>query len=345
MRKAYRQELQMIEDVILAERQLLIESNNKKWEELAKKRDQEEKANSDKKTEEYWNFVRDMDILNRDFQELYRETNIALENDCDALYKELERIKTEALMNSEKLDYNYQILKKREDENRIIRSQQKRRINKMQDYINSLRKKINGYRKQTSQQISKLTEDVKKLSKNVIAIEEKADLMAKVNNNKFQQIWDMNKEKADKLFKKVLDIDKILHQQQLGLTWVPPQQQLLTKLELESYKKAQHILAKPPMEQVESDVLSLSTMQSGSELAHPQEETANYRRIIRDILTLIADKTGFLIEDQLKAIIEPYLEAEKSLIKVDNVFAVSFIFLTEIYIFGCVSLSWPKKSY
>ncbi|RZC34533.1 NYD-SP28 domain containing protein [Asbolus verrucosus] len=320
MRKAYRQELQMIEDVILTERQLLIEANNKKWDELYKKRDQEEKSNAEKRSEDYWNFVQDMDNLNRDFQELYRETTIKLENDCDELQRELERIKTDALMNSEKLDYNYQILKKREDENLIIRSQQKRRINKLQDVINSLRKKMNDYHKTTSQQITKLTEEVKKLSQNVLDIEKKADHLAEVNNIKFKKVWSMNKERADKLFKRILQIDRVLHEQQLGLVWKCPSEKIPSKSDLESYKTAMSLLSEdlPKLSVKKPKSVSIGTEFMETER---DEEGAVYKRTIRHILNLIADKTGFLIEDQLNAILEPYIEPERNLIKIDNVFS------------------------
>ncbi|XP_008196751.1 dynein regulatory complex protein 1 homolog [Tribolium castaneum] len=323
MRKAYRQELQMIEEVILAERQILIEANNKKWEELYKKRDQEEKANSELKSEDYWNFVKEMDHLNRDFQELYRATTIQLENDCDELQRELERIKTDAVMNSEKLDYNYQILKKREDENLIIRSQQKRRINKLQDVINNLRKKNNDYHTQTHQQIDKLTIELKKLTQNILDIERKADHIAQVNDEKFKKIWGMNKQRADQLFKRILEIDKTLYEQQLGLIWSPPEHKLPTRNELDSYKTALNVLS---VRKLKSKSVIMET--EGAPNVEPEipegddiDYNKNYKKTLRHVLNLVGDKMGFLIEDDLLAILEPYLEQERTLVKVDNVFA------------------------
>jgi dynein regulatory complex protein 1 len=343
MRKAYRQELQMIEEVILTDRQVQIETNNKKWEELYKKRDQEEKSDAEQRSEDYWKFVKEMENLNRDFQELYRETNINLENDLDDLQREMERIKTEATMNSEKLDYNYQILKKREDENLIIKSQQKRRINKLQDIINSLRKKNSDYHAQTMQQIEKLSAEVKKLSKNVLDIEKQADHIAAVNNVKFKKIWAMNKARTDKLFKRILDIDKVLYEQQLGLLWNPPEHKIPSKNDMESYRTA---ISQSQMNNKQSGKQSQLLQQQQSQLQpQPQQlrvpgssmletisgvvdsETENennhfYKRTLNHILNLLADKTGFLIEEELNAILEPYLEYEKTLVKVDNVFAV-----------------------
>jgi dynein regulatory complex protein 1 len=46
------------------------------------------------------------------------------------LQQELELVKMQCLMNSEKLIYNYQVLKKREEENLIVQAQQKRSINR-----------------------------------------------------------------------------------------------------------------------------------------------------------------------------------------------------------------------
>lgn len=46
------------------------------------------------------------------------------------LQQQLEQVKAICLLNKEKMEYNYQVLKKRDEESLLIRSQQKRRINK-----------------------------------------------------------------------------------------------------------------------------------------------------------------------------------------------------------------------
>lgn len=53
------------------------------------------------------------------------------------------------------------------------------------------------------------------------------------------------------------------------------------------------------------------------------EETAVYRRLVRHILKQVGDKTGFFLEERLKIILKPYSDTEKSLVRLDNVFAVS----------------------
>lgn len=173
MRRAYQREFELIEEVILTERKKLIDTNNKKWEELYKKREQQEIANSDKKFEQVKEFSLNMIGTRINHQENFRETYINLENDINTLQQQLARIRALAILNSEKLDYNYQILKKREDENIIIKSQQKRRINKLQDVINDLRKKTHDYESTTNNLIKKLSEDIKKLHKNILLVSSK----------------------------------------------------------------------------------------------------------------------------------------------------------------------------
>lgn len=82
----------------------------------------------------------------------------------------MEKIKNLALLNSEKLDYNYQILKKREDENIIIKSQQKRRMNKLQDVINDLRREISDYETNMGNKIKKLSDNIRKLHKSIVDV-------------------------------------------------------------------------------------------------------------------------------------------------------------------------------
>lgn len=175
MRRAFRQEFRLIEEAIMTERRALIEMHNKKWEELYKKRAVEEESNSDKKFQQQDEFEEELNKLRRNFQEKYREAKIKLENDSENLQQELEKIKALSLLNSEKVDYNYQILKKREDENIIIKSQQKRRINKLQDVINGLRRKIRDYQTYAKEHTEKLTTQIQKLQSDIMKIEEKAD--------------------------------------------------------------------------------------------------------------------------------------------------------------------------
>ncbi|XP_060522355.1 dynein regulatory complex protein 1 isoform X2 [Cylas formicarius] len=323
MRQAYRQELEAIETVILVERKILIEAADKKWQELYKKRQDQEILNSEIKFEQLDDYYQRMDKLRIDFQERFREIKIKLENDIDALQRELERIKALTLLNSEKLEYNYQILKKREDENIIIKSQQKRRMNKLQDIIKGLRDEINEYEVASANTIKKISDNIKRLHKNILEVETKADHFARVNDEKFHMVWEMNKKSVQSILRQILDTDKILYEQQLGMEWDPPQDFTVDKKSLPSYKTALNVvdskfvyeLAEDSAEKIKKTVSVSSKAQDISrEVDGSREEEAQAQRgVIRHILMRISDKSGFLTERGLNNLLKGYEEEQKHL--------------------------------
>lgn len=332
MRKAYQKEYELIEEVIAAERQNLIDMNNKKWDELFKKREQQEVFNSDAKFDQLEEFTKKMMQLRIDFQEKFRETKIQLENDIEHLQQELERIKSLALLNSEKLDYNYQILKKREDENLIINSQQKRRLNKLQDLINDLRKKISEYESSTNNRIKKLTEDIKKLHRNILEVEAKADRFAQTNDEKFHKIWEINRKVCVEVLNKILATDRVLHEQQMGIMWESPKHNLVRKEALQSYKDALLDLEENASK-TGSQEMGLAKSTSSIKHAKPEiyseekldsqvlDQNPIYRRLLKYILVQVSDKSGFLTEKRLKMLLTHYEDDQRTLVRLDNVFA------------------------
>lgn len=76
MRRAYREELNILENVIQHEREVLIELRDKKWEELFRKRENQEVSNMNKKFEQVEEFNRRMEALRMDFQVRYPITKL-----------------------------------------------------------------------------------------------------------------------------------------------------------------------------------------------------------------------------------------------------------------------------
>ncbi|XP_066991987.2 dynein regulatory complex protein 1 [Anabrus simplex] len=321
MQNAYRQELVLIEEAINIEHQQLLEVNEKHWENLYKEREKEEVNNMNKKFDRVAQFEQDMKTLNIEHQERYRESKIQLETDIEVLQQELEQVKALCLLNSEKLDYNYQVLKKRDEENIIMKAQQKRLINKLQDVVNSLKKKIARTENTTRIDTRRLTEEVVRLHRNITEIERKADHFADVNEKKYQEIWELNKDTASKLLEKILTIDRLIHEQQLGIPWTPPDQSLLEKTDLASFRSAMQVVADLFKEKEHSkshEKKMKKSIEPSKEVLMDESEAEE--RLLKHILQRIADNSGFLIEDRLRCLLFPYREPEKTLVKIDNVF-------------------------
>lgn len=141
MVKAYRRELSLINEVIDSERKVLMENITEKWEALYKKLQEGSLVGLDRRKEIMRDYEEEMKRVIIEHQEEYRAQKIAFELEIQKLQQEVQNTKALCFMNIEKLDYSYAVLKRREDENVIVKNQQKRRLNKWSN------QNINKYKK------------------------------------------------------------------------------------------------------------------------------------------------------------------------------------------------------
>lgn len=185
--------------------------------------------------------------------------------------------------------------------------------------MNSLKKKIQEKQNATEQELQRLTQEVKRYHTNVVDIERKADHFSQVNEEKYQNIWDMKAEEAKEYLDKILTTDMVIHEQILGIDWKPPKKELLEKNDLPSYKSALMVV---------NDILrdgNKSTPDTtGDTSKFPiLELEPRQRNLLKHILESVSDQSGFLIEEKLNELLKPYTTEEKTFVRLDNVFVVS----------------------
>ncbi|XP_055695104.1 dynein regulatory complex protein 1 homolog [Lutzomyia longipalpis] len=311
MKSAYRKHLDFMQQTIDQERTRIKGNINQKWDDLYKERQEKEvKKLSDAKEKSEF-FKAEIERITVQHEELTRATKINLEHDNEALQLELQRVKANILLNSEKLDYNFEVLKRREEENVIIRCQQKKRLLRMSEVIASLKKKIRDTTSQGNAECGKLQSEISKLQTQIRDIEASAVIFADTSDSKYLGIWEMNYTEAMKLLNQILEIDEQLHTSQLGAEVPSISYQLTTLEELPSFQAA--------CETIEQEKKSLASQarQKSSQVPSKSPDSP----ILREIYEKIADQSGFLIEKKLEEIIEPLQENdEKLLVKIDNIF-------------------------
>lgn len=79
-----------------------------------------------------------------------------------------------------KITLKFQILKRREEENILIRSQQQRRLNKMQDNINDLKNRIKVITKNGTAEELKSQKEIQRLQSSLFHLQAKANHFANV---------------------------------------------------------------------------------------------------------------------------------------------------------------------
>lgn len=238
LRTMYHQHLQILIDTITEQRELLFEDQRKQFEEILEQSTADDAAREQSKKKTIEHYRKEVRRLMIEHEEMTRATRIRLENNKQELFQQLRDVKAKVLLNSEKLDYNYQVLQKKVDENIIIRNQQKRELSNLYETVNKLRSKVKEMKKNGNNEIRRLTAEVMQLHESIMELEVKADTLADVNNRQFMNVWEMNQTEATGLLQRVLAQDKVLCEQQLGLMWEKPPLDLFHILDMPSYKKA-----------------------------------------------------------------------------------------------------------
>lgn len=130
MSKAYRHELELIETIVESERKILLASSSERWEGLFKNLQEDTLEGREQRKKIMRDYEEEMKKAIIEDQEKFRKQKISLELEIQHLQQEVQNMKALCMTNVEKLNYNYAVLKRREEENLIVKNQQKRRINK-----------------------------------------------------------------------------------------------------------------------------------------------------------------------------------------------------------------------
>uniref|UniRef100_A0A8C0J9Z8 Dynein regulatory complex protein 1 n=1 Tax=Chelonoidis abingdonii TaxID=106734 RepID=A0A8C0J9Z8_CHEAB len=319
--KTYHRELTQIEKAFELERRELLSSNKKKWEQAMQAHNAQELENLITRMQKVEEYEKQLNQLRVQDAEEYTTIKIQLENDVQILEQQLQQMKAIYQLNQEKLEYNFQVLKKRDEENTIIKSQQKRKLNRLHDVLNALRMKLAKQIKQFQEENQTLTADYKRIVEQYKDLQRTMRHFAVVDAQKFLEVWLMNEKEAKGLMWKALEADSIIHTQQLGLPWVEPDYWFLDNMGPIVHRKAIRSASKLAQEVMED------TAEEGRKEAAPEagEEVKPPRHIsvksVKHILELLCDESGFLIESKLLGLLQPLERHERSLMRLDAIFA------------------------
>ncbi|KAJ8321909.1 hypothetical protein KUTeg_000380 [Tegillarca granosa] len=192
--KAYTHEMNQIEKAFQSERDELLEQHKKKWEEKMESRRQKEieymKAR-EKRVEDYEHQIHNIRV--QDAEE-YNLIKIRLETDVQILEQQLQQMRATYQLNQEK----------------------------MQDALNGLRIKLAKQEKQYRDENQSLTEDYKRITEQFRDLQRKSHHFMQADSKKFHDVWCMNEEDCKERIHNIMEADRIIHEQQLGLQWNQP---------------------------------------------------------------------------------------------------------------------------
>ena len=225
-------------------------------------------------------------------------------------------------LNAEKLEYNLHVLKKRDEENTLTISQQKRKITRLQDVLTGLRRRLAQQVKHLEESLVTITEDYRRSVEQFTGLQKKYKHFMACDRKRFTDIWLMNEKEVRGLAEDVVKANEIIHKQQLGLNWVTPtlvESPMTQHLAAEQpgVSKALHYAASVVSGTIsEADVPSYSSIG----LKASQKLTARSPAVIKCVLDLLAEESEFLVESKLYKLLAPLEKDEQLLMKLDAIF-------------------------
>ncbi|KAI9002294.1 hypothetical protein BC832DRAFT_112391 [Gaertneriomyces semiglobifer] len=223
--KTLQSELEQVEQAFAEERSDVIDANVKEVEVLMEQRRRNEEKFMSERSDRIERHVDELEALRVRDAEEYNLVKIKLETDVQVLEQQLQQMRATYQLNTEKLEYNFQVLKKRDEENGTILGTQKRKITRLTDHLNSLKSKISKQEKTFQQEYMGLTDDYKRITEQFKELQKKFRHFQLSDRQKFADVWKMNDEEAKELVGKLLQADHIISEQQVGLKWQPPEQE------------------------------------------------------------------------------------------------------------------------
>ncbi|NWX39275.1 DRC1 protein, partial [Steatornis caripensis] len=319
--KTYRRNLLQIEKAFELERRELLDNNRKKWEEAIQAHNAQELEYLRARTKKVEEFERQLNQLRLHDKEEYNSMKIQLETDVQNLERQLQQLKAVYQLNQEKLEYNLQTLKKQDEEKTILRSQQKRKLNRLHSLLNNLRTKLASQEKQFREEHQSLAADCERITAQCKEVQRRMRHFAVSDAVKFAEVWLMNEAEAKGLVRKALGADRVVHTQQLGLPWEEPRYWFLSNV-----GPLAHYKAKRTATELAADVLTDADGEGGEENPVKVEDGVTplrniSKRTVKRILELVSDESGFLVESKLLRRLHALGRHKRTLLKLGSVFA------------------------
>ncbi|XP_041266721.1 dynein regulatory complex protein 1 [Onychostruthus taczanowskii] len=317
MLKAYRHNLRQIEKTFEEERREMLVSNRKRWNEAIQAHNEQELEFLRKQTDKALDFERQLNELQDESLETYSSMKFQLEQDVQYLEKKLRQMKGIYHLNQVKLEYNLDVLRQLDVENSTLRSQQKRKINRLRTSLELLKAKMAQQEMKFQEDKQSLESELERVTGQFQETRNRMRQLMRSSAEKFRQVWIVNEEEAKALIREALDADRIIHVQQLGMPWEEPHlwfmdnvgplggaqekgdaMELATKL-LEGLKSG-----KPEQEGRRSKKKGSRSAEGGKENQERIEKRITSRpgiprNTLRKILEVVSKESEFLLENKL----------------------------------------------
>ena len=303
--KQYELETQEIETVFMQERKELIDANKKEMELLMEKRRNMEGTHMEERQKRIEHNQEQLQRNRLKDSEAYTEKKITLETEIQKLEQQLEVMRATYQLNTEKLEYNFRVLSERDIENSNTINQQKRKLARLQDNLSSLMQKYSKTDKQYKQQNVELSDEYRRITEQFQDLQSKYKHFQASDAKKFDEVWAMKEGEVKQLLALILQADKIIHEQQLGLYWYPPNEDVVNAAFQEARIQAKSQGKKRVVDDTQQDNVQALLTDISPE--------------VKRMFTLLCNEAGFLVENKVRKLVDTVPRTEGDRMKIESV--------------------------
>lgn len=260
----------------------------------------------------------EMDELIVNDYEMLGDTKQKMEWSIRGMEEQIEMIQAITHLNSERLDYEIHVLNKHEEENAIIKSEQKRKITVLQDTANKLKGKVKDAERGLQKEKLTLVDDIKGIKKQIRDLEEKQKKYGAQSAKTREDMTRMMKDEAMHLLDRIQGNDNLLQRIYLNRPFSETSEaslkknQMMTRLEGGAAARKEDSLISGLSHKSKT---SQKSSKSGSVEMNSEDEQKNLKKML---LTLI-EKADFLVEEDLNSLMAILPDKDKLLLKVDSI--------------------------
>ena len=264
------------------------------------------------------------EMINNDAANI-AEIKMKMEEAVKSIEEEIDMIKAVTHLNNERLDYEIHVLSKHEEENSVIKSEQKRKITSLQDVSNKLKLKLMDTEKDSEKEKTQLLVSIQNIKKQLNEIEVKQRKFGSQSAKTRTEMATMMKSEAYRLLEKIIQNDRVLEYFYLKRPFAQRQGGELENLESMSTKFGHQRHSIISSQQFPGRRLSRrSSKRSSSASERHSKRSADKVKSkekvnIKELMLILIDKADFLVDATLNEIMEALPNKEKLLIKVDNI--------------------------
>jgi len=309
LESSYATEITNIEEAFMQDRSKRLGDNTTEIENLFERRRVMEVRFMEEKQNMEEQYANEIETMRRKDAENYNKLKVKLENDVQILEQQLEEMRATYQLNYEKLEYNHRVLTERNRANKHTLGDQKRTLTRRKDQLQRLMKQYHDLDMKARQENDELTEKYRSITKQYKDLQGKFKHFEVADHKKYRDLWKMHEEEITKLVNKLLDADKIIHEQILGLEWVAPEN-----------TSRESMLLKKPAQEIEETADTVDEEPEQKEVTDPgrgQMFVSNAK--ISKMLELLCEEAGFLIDEKVRQALDAMNEQEGSQVKAESI--------------------------